>query len=671
MRNIFIAVLSIISLQAFSQKRELGEVTIEELKETKYAKDTSAVASVIFEKGRTYFEYKQGEGFDVITEVEAKIKIYKKEGYDWANKEIAYYVGGKSDQSVMISKAVTYNLVEGKIEKTKLKSEGEFTEKKNKFWKIKKITLPNVKEGSIIEYKYTLRSPYISTLPEWSFQREIPVLYSECKVGIPEYYKYNVYRKGTVPLIETKNKTSKTVALISKSRTHANFQGSVTSSSRDAYDFVYNEDQTIYIAENVPALKDESYVNNIENYMSSIQHELQSVQFPQAPYEFFATDWDNVVKKIYEDTDFGPQLNKTGYFDNDVKALLEGITDKNEKIAIIFNYVKSRMNWDGMYSYSCDKGVSAAYNDKIGNSAEINLMLVAMLRYAGIDVSPVILSTRANGIALYPSRSAFNYVIAGVELPDTLLLLDATNKNALPNILPIRDLNWVGRIIRKDGTSAQIDLSSSIISKEITNLMASMNSKGEFEGKIKTQNFDYNAFLFRENDGKLAKEAYLEKKEKELDGSVVEEYTVENTGDLNKPIIENYSFKNSNLVEVIGDKLYFSPLLFFSQTENPFKQETREYPIDFVFPSQSKYLNIINIPEGYVVESMPTAVAIVFSDELLSYKFNISSNGKQIQVSSVFDVKTSVLSPEDYEELKSFFAEMIKKQTEKVVLKKA
>jgi hypothetical protein len=523
-----------------------------------------------------------------------------------------------------------------------------------------------VKEGSIIEYKYTLKSPYISTLPEWNFQREIPVLFSECKVNIPEYYKYNVYRKGTVLVEEVKNKLDKKIAMVDKYRDIHHHSAAVHS-----YDVNYTDHQTIYKAENVPALKDESYVNNIENYMSSIQHELQSVQFPQTPYEYYASDWDNVVKKIYEDSDFGSQLNKSGYFDNDLNALLKGVTDKNEKIAIIFNYVKSRMNWDGIHAYSCDKGVSAAYNDKTGNSAEINLMLVAMLRYAGIDVSPVILSTRANGIALYPSRSAFNYVIAGVELTDNLLLLDATNKNALPNILPIRDLNWIGRIIRKDGTSAQIDLSSNILSKEITNLMATLNAKGEIEGKIKSQKFDYNAFVFRENDGRLAKENYLEKMEKELNGSIVEEYVVENKTELDKPIAETFSFKNSNSVEVIGDKMYFSPLLFFSETVNPFQQETREYPVDFVFPNQEKYLTIISIPEGYVVESMPAPVAIVFTDELLSYKFNISSNGKQIQVSSVFDVKTSVLSPEDYEELKKFYSEMIKKQTEKVVLKKA
>ena len=110
--------------------------------------------------------------------------------------------------------------------------------------------------------------------------------------------------------------------------------------------------------------------------------------------------------------------------------------------------------------------------------------------------------------------------------------------------------------------------------------------------------------------------------------------------------------------------------MFFTNSVNPFKQEKREYPIDFTFPNEDKYLCIITIPEGYTVESLPSPISLVFSDNLLAYKFNISSNGKQIQVSSVLDTNTSILEAGDYDELKLFYNEMIKKQTERIVLKK-
>ena len=62
----------------YSQEYELGKVTIEELKETKHPKDTSAVAAFIFSKGKTSLQYQQGKGFLLVTEVENKIKIYNK-----------------------------------------------------------------------------------------------------------------------------------------------------------------------------------------------------------------------------------------------------------------------------------------------------------------------------------------------------------------------------------------------------------------------------------------------------------------------------------------------------------------------------------------------------------------------------------------------------------------
>ena len=60
----------------FAQNYELGKVTVSELNQKKHATDTSAVAAVLFNVGRTYFEYEQNTGFSLITEVDTKIKIY-------------------------------------------------------------------------------------------------------------------------------------------------------------------------------------------------------------------------------------------------------------------------------------------------------------------------------------------------------------------------------------------------------------------------------------------------------------------------------------------------------------------------------------------------------------------------------------------------------------------
>ena len=600
--------------------------------------------------------------------MDTKIKIYSKEGYDWANKMVRYYSDGNYREKLFFSNAVSYNLVDGKVVKTKLKSDGEFDEKVNKFWARKKITLPNVSEGSIIEFEYSMSSKSFGSLDIWDFQQSIPVAYSEYKTTIPEYYIYKPLLRGYIApkIITTSN--NKIVNITTKERTENRDRIDRTSYSNDQYN--YTETKTIYTLSDIPALKDEAYVNNVKNYVASVEHELTGTRFPNTPSENFSTDWETIVKYIYDSENFGPELNKTGYFEKDIDALISSTSSKIERAALIFNHVKSTMNWNEFYGYSCDVGVRKAYQDKVGNSAEINLMLTAMLRYAGIDANPILISTRGNGISLSPSRTAFDYVIAGIELENQVILLDATNKYSLPNILPIRDLNWFGRIIRKSGSSASIDLMPKSNSVDVVNLMASINQEGEVSGKIREQYFDYNAFIFRNSYNGVSKDSYIEKLEKRYSGLEITDYDVQNSSDLSKPIVESYSFSNNNVSEIIGDKMYISPLLYFTTTENPFKQETREYPVDFVYPHQDKYNISLTIPDGYTIETLPQPSAMAMPDGLGKFSYNISKNNNQIQLLYSLDINQAIISPEYYEALKNFYKEIVNKQTEKIVLKK-
>lgn len=587
----------------YAQKRDLGEVTVEELEQKVYPQDTSAVAAVLFEIGETQFNYTEENGFGKETVILTKIKIYKKEGYDYANKTFNYYIGSNPDESVSFSNAITYNLIGGKIEKTKLKSDGEFTVKKTKNWAQKKIVMPNVMPGSIIEYKIRVKSPFLSTLIDWNFQKSIPVVYSEYNTLIPEFFYYNLTNKGFVTPIITKESKSKTLTYTYKERgapgINEPLKLRVTSSVN------YQENSTKFVCENLPALKDESYVNNIDNYRVAVTHELSGKRMPQSTYENYATDWEGVVKSIYESESFGEELKKTGYFEKDIDALLGGVTVSNDRLYALYNYVKETMNFNENESFYCDEGVKKAYKNKSGNCAEINLMLTSMLRYAGFNANPVLVSTRSNGITYFPSRTAYNYVVVAVEVDSKLILLDATNKNSLPDILPFETLNWFGRLIRKDGTSSEIDLMPKTKSIETTSLIFTIATNAKVTGKVRKQYFNYNALGYREVNNMLTEDDYLEKLEKKYQGIEITDFELQNKNELTKPIVENYSFESQNGMEVIGDKMYFSPLLFFAATKNPFTQENREYPIDFFFPQQDKYTVSITIPDGYEVETMP------------------------------------------------------------------
>ena len=628
-----------------SQNYKLNKITVAELTEKVHPTDSAAPAAYLHKTGKVYFELTGGR-FYLVNEVTAKIKIYKKEGYEYANVAVPYYSGGQMVR-LFFEDAATYNLVEGKVERTKLKSDGEFQEKINENYSIKKIALPNVKEGSIIEYKYILKTPYATYFPDWYFQHEIPVNDVRYEVVIPQFFMYNVFMKGYVDISASKEEVL------------------------PAFNKTYNESRVIYNGKNIKALKEEAYVNNIDNYTSMLQYELASTNFPEEGIQKFSTDWAAVTKSVYESDYFGKELDKTSYFKEDLDLILKNTTLRDEKIMIIFNYVKERMNWNEKNGYYTDLGVKKAYLEKVGNVADINLMLVSMLRYANITANPILVSTRSNGIALFPNRGAYNYVIAGIELDNNQgILLDATSKNSMPNIIPIRAINWSGRMIRENNSSKDIDLLPQAISKEALTVVATIGENGTVSGTVRDMYFDYKSYVFRENYRSISKDSYIEKMEKKYAGLEITEYDVMNAKDFSKPIVELFKFDNSNLTEIIGNKMYISPMLFYAQLSNPFKLEKREFPIDFAFPFQEKYNFSITIPEGYSIESLPQSLNIAIENNVGTFRYLTASVGNQIQLAVVFDINYSSVSADYYQDLKVFFGKMIEKQNEKLVLKK-
>lgn len=658
--RIFIVLLIINFLNTNAQTLKLGKVSVAELEEKIYVADTTAAAAILYNKAKTFFSYDIKNGFSINTENTFRIKIYKKEGLKWANYKLPYRIGYEklNDDRVEFSDCITYNLENGSIVATKLKSEGIFKTAVNKYWKEAAIAMPNVKVGSIIEFKYIVKSENIVEFPDFNFQYEIPVNYSECVTEIPGFFVYKAVTKGGVKII-AESKVG---------------NGSLTFANQ--YDQTRTESVTFaqvnskYIVKNIVALKEEPFVDNIQNYRISIQHELEKTQFYQEPVKDYSKTWEGVAKTIYEDKDFGTELKERQYVDQDLAKILKNEASETEKMEVIFKFVQSKMNWNNQKGYYTDKGVKKAYIDGTGNTAEINFILMAMLNRAGIKTEPVLISTTENGVPVYPSRTVFNYVLAAVEIDGKRILLDATNKQTAPNILPLYTLNWTGRLIRQDGTSEEINLNPAFLSKKTLNMMVSINQKGRLSGKYRVNSADYEAFTFREKYAGVNQQNYLEKIENDFPGMQISEYNVENNKDLSKPLIENFTFTADNQSEIIGDKIYLDPLLFFTPTKNPFVLENRDLPIYFGYPTQFKYNFNIAIPDGYVVETLPKPINLVTGENVGLFTFNISVANNTIQVVIIKEIKSVIVSADFYDTLKVFYKQMIDKLNEKIVLKK-
>ena len=126
----------------------------------------------------------------------------------------------------------------------------------------------------------------------------------------------------------------------------------------------------------------------------------------------------------------------------------------------------------------------------------------------------------------------------------------------------------------------------------------------------------------------------------------------------------------SNEVEEIGDKIYISPLLFLASKENPFKQDSRTYPIDFIYPTYTKYSVNLKIPEGYVVESLPENIRIQLNETEGEFSFIIRELANGLQIVVVSKLNKTFIMPTEYNLFKQFFQKGFEKQIEKIVLKK-
>tara|TARA_R110000850_G_scaffold203228_1_gene329512 strand:- start:129003 stop:131018 length:2016 start_codon:yes stop_codon:yes gene_type:complete len=665
---LFLAIFSLISFGTHAQKFDFGKVSEEEIDEKQHPLDPEASSAVLYKKAKTYFEYDNQWQF--VHEVEARIKIYNKEGLDRATVAVPLYRPGAGSNEIFSNlKAFTYNLEGGKVSKDKVKNDAKFEEDVSDRWVFQKFTFPNVKEGSVLEYTYRITSPYINSLPWVSFQESIPVNFVEYTLNIPEYLGYKSYAKGFFPL---KREESTKLDQFTFSYVPRQKDGnSAISSHKTQFSTVrYTLYTTVYTGEDIPKLVQEEYVNNIDNYKTAIKHELEWTKMPNNPLRTYSTTWEDVTKTILKRDRFGKELEKERYFKSEITPVLQRYSSKEEQTQAIFEFVKNRIAWNGFYGDHTIDGVEKAYKNRSGNIAEINLILTSMLRSAGIDADPVLLSTKSNGIPLFPTIDGFNYVICQVELGNKTLLLDAANKYSSPNILPTRALNWYGRVVRKDGSSEEVNLLSSIMSKKITNMNVQVHENGSIEGKLRNAYTDQFALDFRQQYAAEEETKYIKSLENKYVSMNISDYKSQNKTDIYKPVVEDFSFVKENAYDKIGDKIYIQPLFFLATSKNPFISETREYPIDFSYPQSETQLVNITLPEGYQVESLPESAILQLPDEVGEFKFMISENQNGIQLSVSSEIRATLLPSLYYEALKKYYAAMVEKQTEKIVLSK-
>lgn len=641
--NILLVCFFIIT--AKGQDYKFGKISKEELEETKYNQFPEAHAAVLYEHRESYI-LNSYSSISLITEMYKKIKIYDQDAVDVATQEILLFKTRHESESVKKIKAVTYNLENGKIVEYKLDKDQIFETNLSYSYDQVKFTMPNVKEGSVIEIYYEVSSPYYRSFDDVIFQRDYPIKKYYAEIRTPEIYSYKKTMKGFIDI-----SLSKDIKLDHRLGLNVNVD--------------------IYQKQHIPALKEEPFIDNINNYRGAVIYELQGIDH-STYFESFSQTWSDVAKEIGNEKDYKTDLDKNNVVDDIVDPLIKGVTDPKVKMQKLFNYVRNNYKWneyEGKYFFN---GLKKTIKEKTGNAADINLLLVAMLRYAGIDANPIVISTKDNTIPLFPTLNRLNYVIAHAQIEDQEFLMDATHEFSDVNVLPINDYNWEGIYINNNSMKwKKISLLQPEPSLEKTNILCSIAEDGSANSKLRTILDKHDAMNFRIQYKKSKGDEFLNQLENKYDGIEVSDFSVVNEKTTDKNIIQNFSFYYDNAAEKIGDKLLLSPMLFLTIKENPFVIKERKFPIDFNYPYEAKKAIIINIPEGYKVEYIPESKIMQLPQGIGEVKYLLSETQKGIQITYQITMNSSMISPLYYQDIKDFFGKMVEIESEKVILSKA
>lgn len=510
MKSIFTILSLLVCVLTQAQDFRFGKVSKEEVLEAAHPVDGEADAAVLYRKISTHYQYSDN-GFTLVTDVHERIKIYNKDGFDWATRELRQYQDSNKRENISGLKGYTYNIVEGKLVDEKLKNDGIFEEEASKYLHKTRFTMPAVTEGSVIEYEYSLRSPFVTTIDDIMLQYTIPINKLEASVSIPEFLGFKKHFNLRSPLTFTINESSKNFSFTSLESVVG--RGGSIKSSTGTSQVQYNQHIYSIEKENIPALKREAFVDYVWNYAAVLKWELQFTKFPNSLVENYTETWENVSKSIYVDS-YGKELGRTGYFNKDLDQILSGVTDHGKKASLVYNFVKAKIKWNGYAGFIAENGGAKAYKEGEGNVADINLALASMLKYAGLKSYPVLLSTKDNGIPLFPTRKGFNYIVTAVEVGENVFLLDATDENNAFGDLPERARNWHGRILIDKEASDWISLMPAQQSKNRLQISYQFDESLKIQGKTINVINGYYAKTFRDNYKNVNKDSYLETLEK-------------------------------------------------------------------------------------------------------------------------------------------------------------
>ena len=608
---------------------------------TTFPADSNASAVILSDVGEAYFD-SRGR---IVYERHRRIKILTEGGYDWGTVEITYHAEDDMERVVDID-GQTFTVSEsGEVIRHELDGDDVFEEEVNDAVERKRFTLPALEPGAVIEYRYKMRKENPILMPEWTFQASEPTLWSEYTVEIPDLFTY-------VQLI------------IGAPEFQIREQGAVHSPLGLARELRW-------AMKDVPALREEPFMTALKDYRARVALQLKSYRTARGAEKQFMSTWADVAEELLDHDDFGDQLDAGGDVRTRAELLVSDVSDPHAKMTAIYDYVRTKVEWNGKTGVFADRDVDDVLEAQSGSSQEIALLLAAMLRNVDVEAHPVLLSTRDHGKMqpVYPYLSQFNRAVVYVNTDEEVFLLDATDPHRGHRLLPERALNEVAWMVTEGGDD-WLQIGARPYQRNAA-VIGQLHADGRIEADVKIADADYSALqrrrqLQEQGEDEFARGVILDG----LSDVEVQSTTIQNVSNVDEALTSNVAFQAAAYAQRAGQFLYINPTILDRQDENPLRAPTRSFAVDFAYPRDLKLTVSLQLPDGYAVEDMPSNKQVKLPGQAAHFQRLVGVTDGRLTMRMRFLIRETRFEPDQYESLRGFFEEVVAAQAEQVVLRR-
>jgi hypothetical protein len=633
-RLFLLAFQLIISSPAFCQTSisEFGQFSGAEFDMKECSFDKTADAVVLFDQATSTYN----DEYNLITDRRIRFKILKEKGIERGDIHVRFYNKDRFEFIGRVDATIATPDASGKITWNNLEQKSIYTRKLNEIYSEMVFAMPNVKVGSIIEYKYQSVMQHYGGLRDWYFQEEIPVVLSSYHLYIlpNTVFNYVVKKSSFMEMTVVPNRDN----------------GSV-----------------LYEMKNIPGLRDEAYSTSYRDYLQRVSFQLSSYNRNGSEVKF-SNNWKELNREFMDDRDFYGQIKKNVPALASFKTVSANHTDAYDRMKFIYDYVRQNFTWDDVYSLYASASLKTTIEKNRGSSAELNLLLINLLKDADLDVYPLLVSDRDHGRVdtSFSMISQFDKVVAYVNIDNKGYVLDATDSYTPANMIPSELLNTIGFLVDKKNYGfihLEDEANRRIRSIHINN---NIEADGTVKGNAGVGLASY-ARVGKAEQYNSNKQKYIDLFANSMSGLKIDSFKITgleaDTAVLYHDISFNYPATKSGSYYLVNYNL------FTGFEKNPFVADYRFTDIDF----GTKYTYLLDgsftVPDQMVVDALPKNMTLRTDDSMMLTSRELTKAGNTIEVKIKVVINKSRYDADDYLAVKSFFGKMVDMLSEPIVLK--